>query len=112
MAAKVITVEYVAELCRRIEQGETPKRNTEVSPKEFVRQMLPHVKRFLAMGYTYKEIAEFFGRASVADLKKAVARETPETPPKKAEKVEVKKEAPARPSRKTGQGKKAQPATS
>jgi hypothetical protein len=98
MPRSPVTAEHVADICRRIAQGETPKRNMELSLKEFTRQMLPHVKDFLAQGYTYKEIAEFLGHVSVADLKKAVARDTSETPPKKTERQEPAKEAPARPS--------------
>jgi hypothetical protein len=84
MADKIITAEYVADLCRRIGEGETPKK--EISLKEFIRQMLPHVKEFLARGYEYKEIAEFLGHVSAADLKKAVAKDAAETRPKKGEK--------------------------
>jgi hypothetical protein len=98
MAAKNITAEHIADLCRRIEQGETPKRNTAISSKEFVRRMLPHVKNFLAQGYAYKEIAEFLGHVSVADLKKAVAWEGAETPPKKTPGERPAKAAPAKPS--------------
>ncbi len=81
MAAKPITEEYVADLCRRIEEGEEPKKDTEISVKEFTRRMLPHLKEFLTKGYTHKEIAEFFGHVSVADLKKAVAKDVPEKKP-------------------------------
>ena len=83
MAAKPITAEYVADLCHRIEQGETPQKNTDISRKEFLRQMLPHVENFLAQGYTYKEISTFLGQVSVTDLKKAVAKEDAETARKK-----------------------------
>lgn len=88
MAAKSITREYVDELVSRIGQGETPKKNTEISAKEFVRQMLPHVKNFVAQGYAYKEIADFIGHVSAADLKKAVAKDTSESQEKKGKKAE------------------------
>jgi len=76
MRAKNITVEYVADLHARIERGESPKKINELSPKEFIREMLPHVKKFLAQGYTHKEIALFLGYISSGDLKKAVAKES------------------------------------
>ncbi|MDR2818973.1 MAG: hypothetical protein LBB60_00340 [Desulfovibrio sp.] len=109
MTAKIITAEYVADLCRRIEEGELPKKNTEISAKEFVRQMVPHVKIFLAKGYTYKEIAVFFGHVSVTDLKKAVAKEAAATPPEKSEKEYPEKAVSAKPSGKGKQAKKARP---
>ncbi|MDR1489582.1 MAG: hypothetical protein LBS65_03720 [Desulfovibrio sp.] len=84
MAAKVITAEYVAEITGRIEQGEKPRKNTEISAKEFIRQMLPHVKNFLAQGFSYKEIAGFLGHVSVADLKKAIVKDTVEAQEEKA----------------------------
>ena len=74
---KNITLEYVAGLYARMERGETPRKNTDIAPRDFIRQMLPHVKNFLAQGYTYKEIAEFLGHVSAGDLKKAVAKENP-----------------------------------
>ena len=79
MSAKPITADYVADLSRRIEQGETPQKNTDISCREFLIQMLPHVKIFLEQGYTYKEISKFLGQVSVTDLKKAVAKENAET---------------------------------
>jgi hypothetical protein len=109
MAAKVITAEYVADLCRRIGEGETPKKNTEISAKEFIGQMMPHVKSFLARGYTYKEIVGFLGHVSVTDLKKAVAREAAATPPKKTEKKNSGKSVAAKPSGRGNQVKKNQP---
>ena len=75
MSAKKITADYVADLHARIERGETPRKIDELSSKEFIRQMLPHVKNFLVQGYTYKEIAEFFGHVSSGDLKKIVVKE-------------------------------------
>jgi hypothetical protein len=74
---KNIPLEYVAGLYARMERGETPRKNTDIAPRDFIRQMLPHVKNFLAQGYTYKEIAEFLGHVSAGDLKKAVAKENP-----------------------------------
>jgi hypothetical protein len=84
MADKTITDQYVADLCRRIAEGEAPRK--EISLKEFIRQMLPHVKDFLARNYEYKEIAEFLGHVSAADLKKAVAKDAAETRLQKSEK--------------------------
>jgi len=105
MAAKPITAEYAAELCRRIEQGEAPEKNTEISSKEFISRMLPHVKKFLAEGYAYKEIAKFLGHASAADLKKAIAKDAVETGrEKKPEKTEPPKSS-AKPSDKASQKK-------
>lgn len=77
MSAKNIPVDYVEDLCARIGRGETPRKINELSPKEFIRQMLPHVKIFLAQGYTYKEIAEFLGHISSGDLKKTLAKVDP-----------------------------------
>jgi len=77
MGAKIITAEHVANTLKKIEQGEMPKRNTKISQKEFAAQMLPHVKRFLAQGYTYKEIADFLGHITASDLKKAVEKDHP-----------------------------------
>ena len=74
MGAKIITAEHVANTLKKIEQGEMPKRNTKISQKEFAAQMLPHVKRFLAQGYTYKEVADFLGHITASDLKKAVEK--------------------------------------
>ncbi|MDR2695374.1 MAG: hypothetical protein LBC79_03225 [Deltaproteobacteria bacterium] len=88
MNAKNISVDHVKDLCARIEQGATPRKNEALSPREFIRQMLPHVKKFLAQGYTYKEIAEFLGYISSGDLKKAVAKEDPALAVKKAPKAE------------------------
>jgi hypothetical protein len=79
MSTKSISVDYVTALCARIEQGETPQKNNDLSPKEFIRQMLPHVKKFLEQGYTYKEIAEFLGHISSGDLKKAVTKADSDT---------------------------------
>jgi hypothetical protein len=77
MSIRNISIDYVQDLCARIEQGETPRKNDALSPKEFIRQVLPHVKNFLAQGYSYKEIAAFLGHVSHEDLKKAVAKEAP-----------------------------------
>ena len=67
--------------------------------------MLPHVKRFLAEGYTYKEIAKFLGHVSVTDLKKAIAKDATEAGGKKEpEKTEPPKSS-AKPSGKTPQKK-------
>jgi hypothetical protein len=87
MSAKNITVDYVTELHARIKRGETPQKIDKLSPKEFIRQMLPHVKSFLTQGYTYKEIADFFGHISSGDLKKAVAKENPAPTEKKQSKA-------------------------
>jgi|GEM_PF-3153244 len=90
MAAKeIITAEYVAAILNRIAQGETPQKDTSISPKEFTEQMLPHVKAFLVQGYAFKEIAEFIGHVSASDLKKAVKKSLAED--KEREKA-VKKE--------------------
>ena len=105
MAAKPITAEYAAELCQRIEQGGVPEKSTEISFKEFISQVLPYVKKFLAEGYTYKEIAKFLGHVSATDLKKALAKDAMETGRKKEpEKTEPPK-APAKLSGKTPQKK-------
>lgn len=77
MSAQKIAADYVTDLHARIEQGEKPRKINELSSKEFIRQMLPHVQKFLAQGYTYKEIAVFLGHISAGDLKKAVAKEDP-----------------------------------
>jgi hypothetical protein len=107
MAAKVITAEYLAEITGRIEQGEKPRKNTEISAKEFTRQMLPHVKNFLAQGFSYKEIAGFLGHVSAADLKKAIGKDTSEEPEEKAAKQKAPVNAgSARQSLKVGKGKK------
>ena len=75
MSSKNITQEYVNDLCQRIEQGEAPKKSTDVSAKEFVTIMLPHVKNFLAKGFSYEEISAFIGHVSPEKLKKALAKE-------------------------------------
>ena len=79
MSSKTITAEHVAEVRARIERGEKPRKidDNQVSPKEFIRQMLPHVKTFLVQGYTCEEIAEFLGQVSVRDLKKALEKDAP-----------------------------------
>jgi hypothetical protein len=87
MSVTNISVDYVKDLCARIEQGEKPQKNDTLSPKEFIRQVLPHVKIFLAQGYSYKEIAAFLGHISSGDLKKAVAKEAPAPEAKKAAKT-------------------------
>ena len=79
MSSKSIAADYVADLLHRIGQGEMPQKNAEISLKEFLKQILPHVKQFLAQGYTYKEIAKFLGQVSVTDLKKAVAKDNTES---------------------------------
>ncbi len=89
MAAKSVTTEYVDELIGRIKRGETLKKNTEISSKEFIKRMLPHVKSFVAEGFEYKEIAEFLGHVSAADLKKAVLKEGSDTPKKKERSVKA-----------------------
>jgi len=96
MSAKNIPIDYVTDLCVRIGQGERPQKINELSSKEFIRQMLPHVKIFLAQGYTYKEIANFFGHISSGDLKKALAKEDPtQATRKKLKAVQAEKTAPA-----------------
>jgi len=101
---KNISVDYVKELCARIEQGETPRKNDALSPGEFIRQLLPHVKKFLAQGYTYKEIADFFGHISSGDLKKAMAKEILGPAVKKASKAGQADKAAARISGKKPKG--------
>jgi hypothetical protein len=95
MSAKNITVEYVEDLCARIEQGEMPRKINALARKEFVRQMLPHVKIFLEQGYTYKEIADFLGHISASDLKKAVAKDAPVPTQRKQPKAVPEKTVPA-----------------
>jgi hypothetical protein len=110
MKAKNITVDYVADLCARIERGEKPRKINNLSFEEFIRRMLPHVKNFLAQGYTYKEIAEFFGHISSGDLKKAVAKEGPAPAAgKKLKTGQEKKTVPARTPSKKEKGSKARP---
>ena len=94
MSAKNITVEYAEELRARIEQGEMPRKINALSRKEFVRQMLPHVKLFLGQGYTYKEIANLLGYISGGDLKKAVAKDSPAPAKGKPPKTEPEKTLP------------------
>ncbi|MDR3177091.1 MAG: hypothetical protein LBU06_11245 [Desulfovibrio sp.] len=107
MAAKVITAEHVAEITGRIGQGEKPRKNTEISAKEFVMQMLPHVKNFLEQGFSYKEIAGFLGHVSASDLKKAIVKDTCEAQEKKATKQkDPVNAAPVRQSSKGDKGKK------
>lgn len=79
MSSKTIPAEHIADVRARIERGEKPRKMDEnqVSPKEFIQQMLPHVKTFLVQGYTYREIAEFLGQVSVGDLKKALEKDAP-----------------------------------
>jgi len=94
MGTKIITAEHVANTLKRIEQGETPRKDTKISSKEFAMRMLPHVKRFLAQGYTYKEIAEFLGHIATSDVKKVVEKTlSPEE--KKGKKAPKKPEAKA-----------------
>lgn len=95
MSAKTISEDYVADLCARIEKGENPRKIKELSPKKFIRQMLPHVKKFLEQGYTYKEIAEFLGYISSGNLKKAVAKEDSRQAAQKKTKTVQAKETPA-----------------
>ena len=91
MAAKktTITAEYTVDILNRIAQGETPQKETAISPKEFIGQVLPHAKIFLAQGYEYKEVAKFIGHVSASDLRKAVKKSLAEE--KEREKA-VKKE--------------------
>jgi len=110
MKAKNIPVDYVADLCTRIEQGETPRKSNALAPKEFLRQMLPHAKVFLAQGYTYKEIADFLGHISADDLKKAVAKEAPAPTKGKQMQAGPEKTAPPPiPGKKSKAGKAPQP---
>ena len=85
MSSKNITQEYVDDLCKRIEQGEVPPKNTALSTKEFVATMLPHVKNFLAKGFSYEEISAFIGHVSPEKLKKALAKELTVQPKKVGE---------------------------
>ena len=93
MADKTITAEHVAEVRARIERGEKPRKidENQLSPKEFIQQMLPHVKTFLVQGYTHEEIAEFLGQLSVHDLKKALEKDAPVFTKKKEDKEKKEK---------------------
>jgi hypothetical protein len=75
MTARPISAEDLAEVCARIERGEKPEKTNEISSKDFIGRMLPHVKAFLEQGYTYREIAEFLGHVSAGALRKAVAKD-------------------------------------
>ena len=110
MSDKRITAYYVTDLHARIAQGETPIKLNELSRKEFILQMLPHVKSFLTRGYTHKEIAEFIGHVSSGDLKKALAKETPSPAVKKTPKAEgTKKTLIGQTPGKKGKGGSPQP---
>jgi len=111
MSAKNIPVDYVTDLCARIGQGERPRKINELSPKEFIRQMLPHVKIFLTQGYTYKEIAEFLGHISSSDLKKALAKEdSAQATGKKLKTGQAKKKLPpSSPGKKSKKSEAPQP---
>ncbi len=78
---KAITKAYIVELCDKIKNGEKPGKEDDafVSRKMFIREMMPHVKAFLAEGYSYKEIAVFLDHVSGDDLKKAVADDAENT---------------------------------
>ena len=80
---KAITKAYIVELCDKIKNGEKPGKEDDafVSRKMFIREMMPHVKAFLAEGYSYKEIAVFLDHVSGDDLKKAVADDAENTKP-------------------------------
>jgi DNA-binding transcriptional MerR regulator len=77
MTAKMISKEYLTELNLRIEQGERPKKTGEdaITSKDFLQRMLPHIKTFLAQGYTHKEIAKFMGHVSAEDVKKVLEKD-------------------------------------
>ena len=93
MSAKAISAEYIAGICARIENGETPRKIPEVSLDDFIRQMLPHVRSFLEQGYSHKEIAEFLGYVSAGALRKAVEKDAPRPTEKKTKKKKPEKAA-------------------
>jgi len=110
MSAKKITVDYVTDLHARIDRGETPRKVNDLSPKEFIQQMLPHVKNFLTQGYTYREIAEFLGHISSSDLKKAVAKSPALAAEKKSKAEQTGKSVRASiPSKKSNRRNEPQP---
>jgi hypothetical protein len=97
---KTLTRDYLKETLEKIQAGDKPHKNPEeISKKEFLKALLPHLRSFRKDGYSPKEIAVFVGGVSASDIKKALEKgeEKAVAPGRMKDSKPKRSAAPARP---------------